>query len=177
MNQMKSSANAAGYLRSQIRLHWATVALLLLQWLSSQRMPGIMETLDAGATPSAIEFLLSTAHVYLGLSVLGLVVARLYLRKMHGVPAAPRHSGLLANLARFTHYGLYLMLVVMPVSGALGWFGVLPAAGHWHHQLGWVLILLIVLHTVAALWHHLIKQDGVMRRMLVPVDQPPSESD
>jgi hypothetical protein len=38
--------------------------------------------------------------------------------------------------------------------------------GWWHEQLGWLLLGLIGVHALAALYHHYIRRDDVMRKML-----------
>ena len=167
MQSPKGRLASPGYSQLQIRLHWITVGLLAVQWVFSGNMPAIIDTLDAGAAPNGWQFLQSSIHVYTGLSVLGIVLVRLYLRRRDGTPPAPAgQSGVLHCLAKVTHYGLYCTLICMPITGALTWFGVLPAASIWHHRLSWVLILLIILHTSAALWHRWVKKDGVLARML-----------
>jgi cytochrome b561 len=88
---------------------------------------------------------------------------------------------------RIGHFLLYLFLIVMPLSGwimssaadkpphLLGWGMALPvpqseALGgfFWniHSWLAIVLIAFIVLHVGAALYHHFIKKDNILRRML-----------
>jgi cytochrome b561 len=89
--------------------------------------------------------------------------------------------------SRATHLLIYLCLVAMPL---LGWaqssararhfklFDVpIPSLVHhdadlaerlgtWHAQLGWVLLGLIGLHALAALYHHYVLRDHVLRAML-----------
>ena len=165
-------SSAGSYTRLQIRLHWTTLALLVVQWLASRSMPGIMSALEKGQTPGALEFLLSSLHVYCGLIIGCLVVVRLYLRWRHGVPGPVAGTpAIMVVLARTVHYGLYFVLIVMPVSGALVWFEILPELTSWHHRFGTILILLIVVHTAAAACHHWILKDGVLRRIVAPGDR------
>ncbi len=35
-----------------------------------------------------------------------------------------------------------------------------------HHELAYVLILLVVVHVLAALYHHFVKKDGVIQRIM-----------
>ena len=40
------------------------------------------------------------------------------------------------------------------------------AAGDIHALMMWILLGLVVLHAAAALYHHLVRKDAVLRRML-----------
>lgn len=97
-------------------------------------------------------------------------------------------SALEALLARITKLGLYTLMLVLPLSGIVyvfargrvidfGWFQIGgPAAAvqgkavysmikEFHETLAWALIALVALHIAAALWHHIIRKDGVLQRM------------
>jgi cytochrome b561 len=99
-------------------------------------------------------------------------------------------------LASFTHATLYILLFVMPLTGwmmssargfPVAWFGFFPKS--WfgsvqlpdlvpknkslydvmlttHHALQWVLYTIVFLHVAAALKHHFLLKDDVLRRML-----------
>ena len=91
-------------------------------------------------------------------------------------------------LARFTHAALYVLLFAMPLSGwmmssargfPVSWFGffTLPdlvaknkslyeALLTTHETLAWVLGAVVTLHVAAALKHHFMHRDDVLRRML-----------
>jgi cytochrome b561 len=90
--------------------------------------------------------------------------------------------------ARLTHWTFYLLIFALPMSGWLmssasglpvSFFGlfVLPdlvspneSLRHFfqliHEWLGYAIIALICLHVAAALKHHFINKDDIMRRML-----------
>ena len=100
-----------------------------------------------------------------------------------------------ARLARTTHALLYLLLFLMPVTGflytAMGGFPVpffmvydlapllpvnKPVAEYFkyaHLTLQFVLYVTVLLHVAGALQHHLIRKDGVLRRMLSSTDPLP----
>jgi cytochrome b561 len=85
-----------------------------------------------------------------------------------------------------THVALYALLLAMPL---LGWAlsnaqgkpvhflgATLPALvgddedladrlQAWHIDAAWVLLALVCLHVAAALFHHFVLRDGVLRRM------------
>jgi len=97
------------------------------------------------------------------------------------------HSRLIRAAAWLTHAALYATLVALPL---IGWalsnaegkpvhlFGlVLPALAAddedladrlllWHQDVAWLLLALVTLHVAAALWHHFVFRDGVLRGML-----------
>ena len=128
-------------------------------------------------------------HKSLGMLILAAMVLRLGWRLVN--PAPPLPAGLKTWerwAAHWTHYGLYALLIAMPVSGwvinsaanfplsVFGWFTV-PAitgpnedvkalAANVHWLLSWVIIATVVLHVGAALKHHIVLKDDVLRRML-----------
>jgi cytochrome b561 len=90
--------------------------------------------------------------------------------------------------ARSVHYAFYVFMFAMPITGwyitsaaglpvsVFGWF-VLPNLIPPNHELmkqfenlhtwlGYALILTICMHTAAALKHHFIDKDDILRRML-----------
>lgn len=93
-------------------------------------------------------------------------------------------------LATSMHYILYLMMALLCVSGYListaggreidvfSLFNVsaLPVeidkqediAGDWHYYLAWGIILMVCCHALAALKHHFIDRDMVLKNMLWP---------
>jgi len=155
-----------GYSQLQVRLHWAVVGLLALQWAASGVMKETLEALQAGKAPGALQFLLSSVHAYGGMTVFILVGVRFRLRWVYGPPFR-RLSGLSAfgHFASAVHMGFYLILLIMPVTGSLAYYEVWPAAARWHHSLSQVLLLLIFIHVGAALVHYLVFKDGVAQRM------------
>ena len=128
-------------------------------------------------------------HKSVGVTVLLLVLFRLAWRIRHPWPPLPDEmpSGQIL-LARVNHVLLYTMLIVMPVSGfvftAAGGFpvpylglielsGLLPknkdlskAAEAVHLTAQWVIYALVALHVAGALYHLLVRKDGVFQRML-----------
>lgn len=128
-------------------------------------------------------------HKWAGVSVFVLVWLRLVWRVLNPPPEYPSSMPLL--LQRFAHLGhaaLYGLMIVIPVSGWLMssakgvptvWFGVLPlpdllekdkALGHLladvHQALNYVLLFLLAGHVAAALKHHWVDKDDILKRML-----------
>ena len=48
--------------------------------------------------------------------------------------------------------------------------------GWWHEQVGWALLGLILVHALAAIYHHKVRRDDVLRAMLPGYSQPLTES-
>jgi cytochrome b561 len=165
----------------QIGLHWTIAALILIQVPAGWAM--------VSASPGGLQNFLYNVHKNVGVIVLLLAVVRLGWRWAHPVPELPADlPAWQATAARVTHFLLYLLLFLMPVTGflytALSGFPVpllmvwdisklVPVnkpAGEWfklaHLSLQWLLYLVVALHVAGALQHHLVRKDWVLRRML-----------
>jgi len=155
-------------------LHWLMAALLILQWLVGEK-PKLLGGISL--------------HFSLGLSLLLLVMIRLAWRITHPAPppaaSAPRWERL---VARAMHYAWYLLMIALPISGILNrqlrgkttsWFGLIDFPAwlspdkYWAHQLeelhetlATVFLVLLAVHVAAALKHHFMDRDGVLRGML-----------
>jgi cytochrome b561 len=68
-------------------------------------------------------------------------------------------------LAKGTHVGLYALMILMPISGSVAWFGGIDAAAQGHNILKVALLALIALHVAGALWHQFVLKDGLIARM------------
>ncbi len=177
---MSGKGAAAGYGFVARFFHWLIFLLLAAQYAVGSIMPHIgRKTLDEGWV---------AWHLSLGAAILAVIVARLLWRLLH--PVAP-HEALAPwelGLSRITHIALYGLVLVMTMLGWAaanyrGWevklFGLvtLPAlaakgtpwahtAGGIHNVLVYVLLGFIVLHVAGALYHHFVKHDRVLQRML-----------
>jgi len=160
-------------------LHWAVVALLVVQYAIGWLMPDVH-----GGSPGASMIW----HISIGAVILALIAARLLWRVTHRV--APENS--LPPWQRITseavHWLLYLLVLLTTLSGwlfasARGWsvqlFFVAPlpmltsgdhslveALDGWHQNFMWALLVAAGLHVAAAFAHLFYYRDGVMRRML-----------
>ena len=117
------------------------------------------------------------------------MVLRLAWRLTHRPPPPPADlPRALRLLSRATHWLFYAVLIVLPLLGwaAASAYGVTPyllgliplpalvaqskplaeTIGSVHGTLALALLALIALHVAGALYHALVKQDGVARRML-----------
>lgn len=162
-----------------ITLHWL-MAILIISLLS---VGLYMVTLPIGLQ----KLKLYGMHKEFGLLVLGLVVIRLAWRLINVTPelSLPWYERI---AARLMHWALYVLMVAMPISGWLmtsaaglppSFFGLftlpgliaanqplLPVLETTHQWIGYTLIAAIVLHTLAALKHHFIDKDDILRRMV-----------
>lgn len=161
-------AHPAGYTRTQIRLHWIVVLLIALQYILHGT---IAEAWDAFLDGAEIAFdPLIAQHVLMGGLVALLTLWRLGLRLTHGAPPPPeREHPVLKAVAQAAHWAFYALLLLLPVSGSVAWFGGVEAAAQGHAILKTALLALIVLHVAAALFHQFILKTGLMQRMKRPV--------
>jgi len=163
-------------------LHWLIVLMifgLAVVGLTLDELP---------RTPSY--FWVYTAHKSMGITVLALVLVRLAWRLYAGAPRpVPGTPGWQHATAVVTHVLLYAIMFAMPLSGWLydsasglrpfKLFGLLEmpklvapdeaiaATAHELHEWGlYVLIVLVVVHAGAALYHHLFLGDATLTRML-----------
>lgn len=180
------------YGRTARVLHWTMAVLILIQ-----ATLGILMTRDApeGSLLATVTTTLAfyDVHKLLGVALLALVLLRLANRVGRGVPPEdPSVATWQAESANLVHAWMYLLLIVVPL---LGWIGVslypaltafgitLPALTGpdqaasapvfvAHAVAAFVLIGLVLLHVGAALFHALVRRDGVFRRMWPGPDDP-----
>jgi cytochrome b561 len=129
-------------------------------------------------------------HADIGYVILLLTAIRLVWRTVNPVPGQPEEMPHWQRLAaRINHCALYLVTILVAVlgwahSGArdpnyASWFGLFNvpqftspdrvAAGAYeerHIFFAYVLLALIVLHVAAAAWHHFVRHDRVVVRMV-----------
>ena len=164
---------------SQRLVHWLMAVCILAMLFIGV---GMMSTVR----PTYLT--LVSIHKPLGATLLVLAFVRLALRLRYGAPPLP--SGMpepMKLAARLSHYAFYVLMFAMPL---LGW-GMLSAAAYpvmlfggvhlpailpqsdslhsllWaaHRYLALVFFALILLHLAAALFHALIRRDGVFETM------------
>ena len=152
------------YSRLQILIHWLTAALIALQLLVNQEIEHDFDTFMDGdeLQPS----LLSYVHVAVGCTIFALVVLRLVVRYRTGVP--PPHSSIprvFVWAASFTHAALYGMLLVMPLTGFMAWFGHSELAAELHELGKIILILLLVAHIVGGFFEEFVLGNPSIQRI------------
>lgn len=173
------------YGRTARVLHWTTVALVAVQLPVGYYMSYRGNELEIW---DALTGALYNGHKLLGLAILAVVIGRLAYRLLHGAPGhEPSLERWQAIASRLNHWAMYVVLIAAPVAGyvgislfpALDIFGLFSLPGvvapdreaaatafEVHGILVGLLALLIALHVAAALFHHFVRKDGVLARML-----------
>lgn len=179
---MSASSHPATYSPSQKFLHWS-IFLLIAGLYAITYGEAFFPRGDPGR--DAIWWL----HISFGLLLVGLIVWRLAARVLQGAPAMPAGSSRAEHLLAAAGHGLlYLLLIAIPVLGIsltwlrgdeLSFFGLFtipsPVAAdretarsvkELHETAATAILVLAGLHAIAALWHHHIRKDNVLTRML-----------
>lgn len=160
-------------------LHWLIFLLVIMQFVTAWSG-------DALPRESPAKLALEARHISFGFTVLLLTIVRIGWRLGNPTPTPAAGTRIETLVAHATLGLLYLLLLAIPLSGwvmagghgdALAWFGTpLPAlvqkgsalgrpAHEAHELLGWVLLALVALHVLAALKHHFVARNDVLRRM------------
>jgi cytochrome b561 len=158
----------AGYTALQISLHWATVALVALQYLLHE---GVATAFDEGLETGAMNFTPGAIwHMAVGALILGLASWRLILRSERPSPPPPEgEPAWSAWLAPLVHRVFYALLIALPISGALAWGMASEFMGDTHEALRAALLFLIVAHVGAVILHQALWKTGVLTRMTRPL--------
>jgi cytochrome b561 len=106
------SATVVRYNRVAMALHWI-IALLVI---ANIVLGLIMADLPRSDPNKLLMFL---THKPIGLTVLVLSLLRVGWRIANPVPPLPQMHPALKGLAHLTHYGFYLLIIVVPLSGWL----------------------------------------------------------
>jgi cytochrome b561 len=156
-----------GYSRLQIRLHWAVVGLVVLQYLLHE---GVAGAFDRGIESGALTLSAPVIGHFVGGSAIFLLTAwRLMLRQEHGVPDHPAGDPVWTRaLARGTHLAIYALLLGLPATGAAAWAMASTGASGAHEAMRAALLLAILLHVAGALHGQFVRKTGVLSRMARP---------
>ncbi len=130
-------------------------------------MSEFVEAAEEGEQVAPLDATLANVHYYFGIAILLLVAVRLALRLRNGAPPPPETGGALEIAARISHWLFYVLLVVVPITGLLGFYFGDPY-GELHAYAKPVFIGLIALHVAASLYHQFWRKDGLLMRMLKP---------
>ncbi|MBS0251928.1 MAG: cytochrome b [Proteobacteria bacterium] len=167
-------------------LHWVMAVCVLAMFFIGV---GMVSTVMPKFLP------LMATHKSLGIAILVLVIVRIAVRLRYGAPALPADLPPVIRLgAELSHYALYALLIAMPL---LGWamqsaadypvvifdgFRLPPIVPQsdtlhtlfWdaHYYLAFCFFALVLLHIAAALFHGLVRHDGVFEAM-APVPTHP----
>ncbi len=165
--------------------HWLTVGLIAVQipiGLYMTYRGGDLNIWDATTNN------LYSSHKLIGVIILLLIAARLTYRLTQGAPAhEPTLEPWQKIVSELTHWAIYALLIVVPVLGylAISYFPALNIFGLFSfpgivapdkpsyevvaelHEIGAIALgVLIAMHIGAALYHHIIRGDNVLARMI-----------
>ena len=193
--------NNTKYTNVAIALHWligiAILFMFILGWFMTELPKESAKTTSFDIfnlglitwevakeeSPRAFYFNL---HKSIGLTILMLIVLRMYWRFTHRPPAFLNSMKLWEKrLAKATHLSLYLLMFLIPLSGiimsagskyGIKWFGIKVIPGfedkairelffEFHEIFGLLLLLLLIFHILGAIKHSIIDKDGTLRRM------------
>jgi len=170
-------------------LHWLIVGLIITQYV----LANLEHDLPLGGEKIA----LLARHKSVGITILMLAIVRLVWRALNrSSPALPATLKPYERvIAHVSHITLYVLMFAMPLTGwmmssarnfPVSWFKLFQLPDlvapnqrlyHFLHEthetLSWVLVAVAALHVLAALKHHFVLKDDVLRRML-PFTRTPS---
>ena len=177
--QWRNTASRYGYVATT--LHWVIVAGIIAQYFLAEAAE------DREHEPAGI-FAAAGLHNSIGIAILALAALRVLWRLVEVPPSRPETMKSYERvLARVTHIAFYLLLFALPLTGwalatadqqTVSFFGLfdLPQLRlgtltedqleEVHEVLFNVLLGLAALHIAAALKHHFLDRDGVLRSML-----------
>lgn len=159
--------------------HWSMAMLMVVIFVIGFTMINMSR--------SKVMFILYDLHKSTGLLLFVLVSFRLIWLRFNVKPQYPNVAIWQKWLAIGNVYALYLLMVIMPVSGVLTstlsnhsitfyYLFSLPALGNnvaasqfftlVHEYAAYTLLAVFGLHVVGAMYHHFVLKDDVLRRML-----------
>ena len=172
--------NSPRYTGTAIALHWLIAFGILCTFAVGLYMH------DLHLSPWKLK--VYSWHKWSGVTIFLLAALRLGWRAGHRPPELPAMPTWQQRAAAWTHVGLYVLMFAIPLSGWLMssakgvptvYFGVLPLPdllakdvelgkqlADVHEALAWLMISLVAMHAGAALKHHLLDKDDVLKRML-----------
>lgn len=175
------AAPADRYDRVPMAVHWLTLLLIAAVY------GAVWASHAVGNREQSA--LLVQLHRSMGLTILALTLFRLAWRWVARIPPLPAELPLFQKLAaRVTEYALYVLSLFQPALGLLNtnargrrvdfyFLGELPPvvgpdkvlakqAMAAHELVAYLLVALVALHAAAALFHHFVRRDNVLKAML-----------
>src|SRR5450830_1151522 len=170
------------YTKPAILLHWLVALLIIAAFALGLTMVNI-----PGLTPTKLKYF--SWHKWLGITILGIACLRLLWRLSHPAPSYPLQMPRWQQTsAHALHLLLYFLIFAIPVSGYLYslsagvpvvYLGIVPLPVLLapnpelkpllkliHYTLNMILLGSVIVHVLAALKHHFIDRDGVLKRIL-----------
>ena len=173
--------NTSRYTSTAIALHWLIAVMLLMSVSVGLYMTGLK------FSPEQLK--LFNWHKWAGVTIFMLVLVRCGWRLFHAAPPLPESMPVWQRRGgTITHLLLYALMLAIPLSGWLMssakgfqtvYFGQIPIPDLLgkdkelgelltlvHKFLNYSMIAIAIAHAAAALKHHFIDKDDVLRRML-----------
>ena len=172
----------SSYTRPAIALHWLIFLMIACAFSLGLYMS------DLPNSPEKFEYFIY--HKWGGLTIFTLVIIRILWRATHPAPALPASIPTWQRIAAIaTHALLYVLMIAIPLTGWL----YSSAAGappiyylnlihlpnlldkdkeladlfkFMHQNLNFTMLGIVVIHAVAAIKHHFVDHDDVLKRML-----------
>lgn len=178
-----AAVNPSRYSPTLRRLHWLMVVLVVAVYVLIEQR-GLFPRGSDGRTA------MMQGHFWVGISIFLLAWWRLAERRRLAIPPiTPPLDRWSALLSKATHVALYAFFIVMPLLGMVvaqtdGKAVMIPFTGialplllaenkdlahrleDLHGTIGEVFYWVIGLHVLAALYHHWVRRDDTLRRML-----------
>jgi cytochrome b561 len=166
-----------------VALHWLTALLVVVQFVSA-----ITCYYFSHATSETMQ----SVHVSLGVLLTAVILVRIVWRWLPGHQISSLEVGWVRRASKGVHYLLYLLLVAQAALGfgfrwaqghPVSFFGLFAIPGPYgaldkasrhtlhflHEKIGWVIVIIAFGHALAALYHHYVLKDRVLKRMLPAV--------
>jgi cytochrome b561 len=179
------AAHPAGQYGAIAKLfHWVTLGLMLVALPLGFVIQHVKDASKMG---------FYALHESAGLTILFVALARLAWRRLSPPPSLPHDMPkLMRTTSTAVHHALYALLILQPLLGFLAtnawgfpmrgataylgfielpkfmeaWEGLAKILSLLHSIGGWLLAVLIALHIAGALFHHAIRRDGTLMRMI-----------
>ncbi|MDQ1208020.1 cytochrome b561 [Acinetobacter baylyi] len=173
------------YTRTAQFLHWIMAIIFISAWIIGFYSGNFLNYETDGSFKGDV----ITLHKNIATTIIFLVMIRIFWRYTHPTPELPATmSPLMKKLAHLGHLALYVILVALPISGCFySWSAGHPApvlylfnipqligenpeimaiAKPVHVYLSWFAGLMVAGHILAALKHHFIDKDNVLKSMI-----------
>ncbi|MCM2291886.1 cytochrome b [Allorhizobium sp. BGMRC 0089] len=181
INGLAVQTHRQRYNSGMIWLHWSTVILVLTLF-------GTAEVWDFYDHGSDVRAVLHTVHIAAGICLAAVFILRVLWRLISLKNLPEDEPGLMGLAAKAAHYALYLALAGQVCLGFALRFSqgrdvpffnlfAIPrlidisrdyrhAIGELHNVLAWAIIAVSAIHACAAIFHHVVLKDGVLKKML-----------
>ncbi|MDD9331420.1 MAG: cytochrome b [Wolbachia sp.] len=167
-----------------------SLGLRIIHWLMAVFIVGMLCSgfyMKSLPVSNEIKFSIYTIHKACGITILGLIIIRIFFRIFTYVPSPPiNFSKLTINASKIVHLSLYFLMLLMPLSGyvmsstsgiKIKYFFYIPllisknkelasVANELHSMFAYSMVLFIILHIIGALKHVFIDKQNILKRMI-----------